>query len=37
MSKLIKKELQNYIKNKKSFKPYMDSMKEINSWLKGIK
>jgi len=30
----LKKELDNYKKNPNSYKPYMQSMKDISAWLK---
>jgi len=37
IKKLLEKELQKYKKDKTSFKPYTECMKELNSWLKEIK
>ena len=37
LKKLLQKELEKYKKDKTSFKSYMDSMRETNNWLKGMK
>lgn len=37
IKKLLQKELQKYEKNKTSFKPYTDCMRELNIWLKEMK